>query len=240
MTTPFQFPKRNPSFQKDHEILFINGFAPETEEYGAMYERSHGDEAKKWRFQYLVIEEELERALRYVDPCDENANVFSLKFAEIIRSASNAYEIMMRDLYSKLFINNNKINICDYLVVEKHLNLAPKRIRHLAAQGTFPNHLEVCQPFMALSSWDMVSRIKPENIPKWWTGYNRIKHSNDGIKTYATLANALAATAALFLLIERVFGCRVLQGGFLTIPATTQRQSSFKSLPAWARLFMDE
>jgi hypothetical protein len=78
--------------------VFTAGFAVGSPEYRAMYERAQcGDDAKRWRFQYLSIEDQLERALRYVDPCDENAEVFSIKFAEIIRSAANAFEIMAKE-----------------------------------------------------------------------------------------------------------------------------------------------
>jgi hypothetical protein len=60
------------------------------------YRRSQGEEARLHRLRYISIEEELERAFHYVSPSEENGQAFSLKFAEIIRAAANAYEIFCR------------------------------------------------------------------------------------------------------------------------------------------------
>jgi hypothetical protein len=177
--------------------------------------------------------------LRYVDPCDENAGVFSIKFAEIIRAAANAYEIMAKELDAKFYTGNRKIKILDYLALDVHLNLAVQTVSHFAAQGAFPAHPEVCQPFARLASWDKVSVLNQNHVPCWWTGYNNIKHTNQGLKKNATLANALAATAALFLLIERVFGFGVLQGGFYEQPPVSgSGLGMLRNHPTWARLFI--
>ena len=235
----YPFPARNPTYPNPQDILYTDGFSPGNPEYRAMYERAHrGNDAKRWRFQYLSIEEELERALRYVDPCDENADVFSIKFAEIIRAAANAYEIMAKELDAKFYAGKREINIHDYLALDVHLNLVVQTVTHFAAQGAFPNHPEVCQPFARLESWDKVSILNQHHVPCWWTGYNKIKHTNLGLKENATLANALAATAALFLLIERVFGFGVLQGGFYEEPGSRGGLGRVRNHPTWARLFI--
>ncbi len=236
----YAFPARNPAYPKAHDILDTDGFSPGRAEYRAMYERAHGGDGNTWRFQYVTIEEELERALRYVDPCEENAGVFSIKFAEIIRAAANAYEIMAKELDAKFYARkgNIKLSIYDYLALDVHLNLAIQTVTHFSAQGTFPQHPEVCQPFVRLAAWDKVSVPDQNHVPCWWTGYNKIKHTNQGLKDHATLANALAATAALFLLIERVFGFGVLQGGFYKEPGPPHGIWLTRSHPMWARLFI--
>jgi hypothetical protein len=236
-STAYSFPTRNPKYPNDRDIVYTDGFAPTNPECKVMYERAQSDDAKKWRFQYVGIEEELERSMRYVDPCDENAAVFSLKFAEIIRAAANAYEIMARDLYARFYNGKDKIDIHDYLALEKHLDFAKQTVTHFAAQGSFPSHPEVCQPFVRVASWDKASAISSAHIPCWWTGYNKIKHTNDGLKDHATLANALASTAALFLLIERVFGFGVLQGGFYEMPSSGGA-TMIRNHPRWAGLFI--
>lgn len=99
--------------------------------------------------------------------------------------------------------------------------------------------------------------------PRWWIAYNKVKHSNEGLKDHATLTNAIAATAAVFLLIQRIYGFGVLQGGFYNMPSTggntvsmrnhSQRPSivveyfnpdgsgntvSMRNHPQWGRLFI--
>src|SRR5262245_4663955 len=214
----YPFPTRNASLPNPQDIVFTDGFGPPLREYRAMYDRSQGNDAKLSRFQYIGIEEELERSFRYVSPSDDNADAYSLKFAEIIRSAANAYEIMARSLYSKFYNNTDKINIFNYLALDYHLQLSGQMVSHFAALGTFPRHPEVSRPFTKLASWDRASPITNAHIPCWWTAYNEVKHSNDGLKDHATLANAMSTTAALFLLIERVYGFGVLQGGFFRLP----------------------
>jgi hypothetical protein len=51
----------------------------------------------------------------------------------------------------------------------------------------------------------------------------------------ATLANAIAAVAGLFLLVESVFGLGILSGGFVQLPGGEQQTISMQT--RWARLF---
>jgi hypothetical protein len=55
------------------------------------------------------------------------------------------------------------------------------------------------------------------------------------------MATAMAATAAVFLLIERIYGFGVLQGGFFTAPSWGTNATGhvvFRNHPQWARLFI--
>jgi hypothetical protein len=190
------------------------------------------------RYQYLGIEEELEHAFRFVSPSDDNADAYSLKFAEIIRSAANAYEIMARAIYAKFYNDTDGINIFNYLALDRFLHLADQTVSHFAALGDFPNHPEVCRPFIRLVVWNRNSRILDSHVPYWWTAYNKVKHSNEGLKDHATLANAMAVTAAVFLFIERIYGFGVLQGGFFNMPLITGKPAMIRNHPQWARLFI--
>jgi hypothetical protein len=241
----FPFPPRNPAYTHVHEILFDGGLSHTAPEYRLMYERSQGTEARLVRFQYLGIEEELERSLRYVSPSDDNADVYSLKFAEIIRSAANTYEIVGRALYVKFYNDTDEINIFHLLGLEHYLELSDQTVSHYAALGQFPNHPEVCRPFVRLLGWDRKCPTQAMHIPYWWTAYNKVKHSNEGLKEHATLANAMAVTAAVFLLIERVYGFGVLQGGQYILPSDGNNIASaggetflIRNHPTWSRLFI--
>jgi hypothetical protein len=238
MTPPHPFPPRNPSYPLDHQILYTDGIIHTAPEYQSMYEQSQYTDARLARFQYLGIEEELERSFRFVSPSDDNANAYSLKFAEIVRSAANAYEIAARALYAKFYNDSDAINIFNYLALDHHLHLSDQTVSHLAALGNFAAHPEVCRPFVALACWDRTSRTLDRHVPNWWTASNKVKHSNTGLKNHATLANAMAATAAVFLMIERIYGFGVLQGGFYTMPSTGGNTTSYRDHPKWARLFI--
>jgi hypothetical protein len=232
------FPARNPSYPHDHQIIYVGSLSDTAPEYRPMYERSQGAEARLSRFQYLGIEEELERAFRFISPCDDNAEAYSLKFAEIIRATANAYEIAARALYAKFYNDTDDINIFNYLALDRHLHLSDQTVSHLAALSDFPAHPEVCRPFGALACWDRNSKTEDKHIPGWWKAYNKVKHSNDGLKGHATLANATAATAAVFLIIERIYGFGVLQGGFYNMPSAGGNTGSIRNHPQWARLFI--
>ena len=139
------------------------------------------------------------------------------------------------------------------------MDLANRRVTHLAAFDSFPTYPEVSQPFANLAAWGRNALVAPTHIPTWWTAYNQIKHSNAGLKTHGTLANATAAVAAIFLLIEQVFGFCILNGGGYRMPtriAATQlvapvspappgapavalggNVAVFAVEPRWARLF---
>lgn len=231
----YPFPARNSKYPNDSDLVYTDGLSAGDPRYRTLYERSQGDHARFCRLQYLGIEEELERSFRFVFPSDENADAYSLKFAEIIRSASNAYEVHAKHLYCE-FYGEYDLNVFNYLALDVHLQLSEQRVTQLAAIGSFQNHPEVERPFHLLAKWDRASCVQAEHVPKWWTAYNKIKHSNDGVKSHGSLANSMGATAALFLLIERMFGFGVLQGGFYKDPEPPI--SVIRNHPRWARLFV--
>jgi hypothetical protein len=237
-TPPHPFPARSANYPNEHQIIYDGSFAHTTPEYRTMYERSQGPEARLARFQYLGIEEELERSFRFVSPSDDNANAYSLKFAEIIRAAANAYEIAARSLYAKFYNDSDEINILNYLALDRFVQLSDQTVSHFAALGDFPSHPEVCRPFTQLGGWDRNSPVLPAYVPGWWTAYNKVKHSNEGLKDHATLANAMAVTAAVFLLIERMYGFGVLQGGLYDTPSTGGSTTTARIHPQWGRLFI--
>jgi len=231
----FPLPARTQTPNED--IFFVDGHQPSSPAYRRMYDRAQGDGARLWRLQYLGIEEELERAFRYVTPCGENAKTFSFKFAEVIRGAGNAYEILCRELDGKLFGAGNDLNIYNYLALYIFLKLAPKRVVQALAVGTFPSHPEVIQPFIKLVPWDRASPVLEGHVPDWWDAYRKIKHSNQGLQQSGTLANAMAAVAGLFLVIEATFGFGILSGGYATEPADGSGWTKYGLKTRWSRLF---
>jgi hypothetical protein len=148
-------------------------------------------------------------------------------------------------LHAQFYDATHVVDVLNYLALERFLKLGGRRVVHLMAVGEFPKWPEMSQPFYKLESWDKASKVQGAHVPGWWTAYNKVKHSDAGLKAHATMANATAAVAALYLLIERVYGFGILSGGFVTLPHKVDvkhepgkgRVTTFRSVPQWARLF---
>ena len=107
----------------------------------------------------------------------------------------------------------------------------------LISLGSMYAHAEG-RPFTALAGWDRASAVRSEHVPGWWDAYNAIKHTNEGLRGHATLANATAAVAAVFLLTERIYGYRILQGGEYPVPTTTTGYWVMLNNPRVSELFV--
>jgi hypothetical protein len=205
-----------------------------------MWERAQGDEARGLRLQYLSIEGELERAYRAVAPCAQNAATFSYTFADIIRSAAGAFEVISKALCARFHELDpmSKLDVYNYLALDRFLDLSAKRVVHLLALDQFPGLPEATCPFGVVAGWDRGSEVGHSHVPQWWRAYTAIKHDLDGLRTSATLVHATAATAALFLLVQSVFGFGVLTGGWFEAPGGTVRGTTkYLTAQRWARLF---
>jgi hypothetical protein len=239
----FPFPTRNSAFPQVEDVIFVDlrqdFTSPETlATIRRMYARSCAEEARSLRLQYLTVEEELERAYRYVTPTEQNALTFSFKFADIIRGAANVYELLSKVLYARFYNSTDRLDIFNYLALDRFLALSGRRVVHLLAVGGFSSHPEVIQPFHSLTAWDQNSPVASTHVPGWWRAYNDIKHSIAGVEGKATQANATSAVAAQFLLVEATFGFGILNGGHVSVPAEdAPSMSEFGYLPRWSRLF---
>jgi hypothetical protein len=82
------------------------------------------------------------------------------------------------------------------------------------------------------------NRIEDYYIPAWWKAYNEIKHNNEGLKEYATLSNAIAATGAIFLCLHRIYGNGMISGP-LTTPDRKGHFTSFYEHVQTSKLFIN-
>ncbi|MWC27168.1 hypothetical protein [Paenibacillus sp. MMS18-CY102] len=117
--------------------------------------------------QYLSIEQQMLNSFEFVNPILSNIKTTSVRFATIIREASNLFEIISRDLYTKLFVKSTGIiDIQNFLSPDTFINLREGILSSPALQDEF-NNSNILQPFKLLETWDKNSEIKPNNIPKW-------------------------------------------------------------------------
>jgi len=211
----FPLSQRNPAL-KDEDIFFVREKYGWPDYHHVLYDRALSPEARAFKLQYLSLEEELGLAFQYVNPVEDNADAHSVKFAEIIRTAANVYEMLARTTYGRLYDPQHRIDIYNCLALDAVMKFSGRAVSSFMATTRFANHPEVARPFVKLATWDKQSMIKTEYIPDWWSAYNRIKHSIAGLSS-ATLANSIAAVGAAYIFIHSVFGPGVVSGPLPTV-----------------------
>lgn len=205
--------------QTAEEDVFFTDFQTEDEMLiQKFYTRKISKEVTIFKAQYFSIEDVLLQSFQFVSPAKENTKTFSPKFASIIKEAANLYELISRYIFCQLYDcanNNRQLNIFNYLFLEKHLNLSATQLQSTAYYDRFDQSPEVYQPFTLLQTWDKQSQINDVHIPGWWTAYNKLKHTNDGLENYATLENAIAAIGGVFVILHVIYGHGVVYGMLL-------------------------
>lgn len=206
------FPARNLSNKID-EIFFDKNKNKDTNYIKFYFKRNTSSAAISIANQFFVIEEIILDSFKYVYPFEQNAQTSSAKFATVIRESCNLFEIISRELYSKLFIVNDtyNLNIKNFLSLDFHLKLSTEELRAPTLNSYFSDDRRI-EPFATLKSWSQGQEISSEQIPKWWKAYNKIKHSINDAQSHATLENALYSFSALFLLIRKVYGDGLISG----------------------------
>ncbi|MCP1135240.1 hypothetical protein NKT34_18225 [Paenibacillus polysaccharolyticus] len=115
MTNDFQMPK------DIHTIIPSQYRGYEFEKDKAIFEIIMSDYVKRLRSQYLLIERELIKTFEYVEPNIGNYETISIRFASIIRESCNLFELVCKEIYYKLFEYKKRLNIKDFLELDKYL-----------------------------------------------------------------------------------------------------------------------
>ena len=136
-----------------------------------------------WNY-YLILERDLERTFRFVEPVDSQLDVYSDEFARIILIASTEIENAFNGLAKTIVPASSPSNIGEYCST---------------VTGRFPNFasMEMLMPrfsreFSPWSGWTTTS------APDWWSmGYNKIKHNRVEHPNAPTMRRAIDAVGAL-------------------------------------------
>ena len=161
--------------------------------------------------QYFIIEKELLATFDYVYPIQNNLKVFSSKFTIIIKNACNLFELICRNIYNAAY-GVSDVNIYNYLSLDSILHLNNIEVESEILESEFPkNTSNVLNPFNELQ-WDKNSPISEQMVPQWWISYNKIKHDMAEFPEYATMENAIRATAAVAYIIYKIYGAGVVLG----------------------------
>ncbi len=202
----------NPS--KRDEYIFPYGRVRTDQEDLFHYNRRLSREVQILKAQYFMVEKDMLSTFDYVYPVVNHLTVYSPKYASIIKSACNLYEIVSRKLYDDLF-GISDVNIYNYLSLEYLLDLRSIKIESPLLEIEFPAaSTDILNPFAELQ-WNKASLIQNTMIPSWWNAYNDIKHGFNNYANSATLHNALRATIAVACLCYKVYGSGVTLGKIL-------------------------
>lgn len=212
----FPYPR---SLVADEDIFFDPAKADDQVVAQKFYQRKISKNAKIYKSQYISIEDTLIRAFQFVSPAKANAQTFSVEFASIIKESANLYELISKNIYTQLYTCTNEqiknLKIKNYLSLDVYLNFSHRTLDSLLFFDRFNQSVEIYHPFNAISAWDRNSQIQDTHIPRWWTAYNKLKHTGESLELYATLENAITALGAIFIVINTVYGPGVVYGALL-------------------------
>ena len=155
---------------------------------------------------YLLLEDDLQEILEYIEPCNENFQTFGPKLAKLLLSAGSEIDVAFKDL----------IKIRDPKALSAHdtnanMNLYRKFAHDNLRREFYAVEIGIARSQYACTPWDTWWDFSEEGdpIPKdnalpWWTAYNNVKHHRTENYNQATLGNVLEAMAALFMLIGSI------------------------------------
>lgn len=159
-----------------------------------------------FKAQYMELDRRLLDLFSYVAPAEGNKATYSVTLATLIRNAASLFELGSRWLYPQAYeLNSGKLNIFHYLSLDLITNASSITLRSPVFYDTFSS-TQIYRPFTSLTLWDRKSVITKTYNPAWWTASNKLKHTNEGLKQYGTLENAVAAVGASFTFLHAVFG----------------------------------
>lgn len=149
---------------------------------------------------YKILEEDLVKLFHYIEPADENKNVFSHRIYELILRAATEFETNCKQI---LVANNysgspKNWDITDYQKIEQATKLSQYEIK-----------LNIWYPmglvFQPLSPW------ATQNPLEWYNDYNTVKHHRSEKFQKATLINAVHAVGAVLAVLFAQFSNYVFE-----------------------------
>jgi hypothetical protein len=177
-----------------------------TYEYNsALHHRRYEQSAKLFRAQYFALEQRLHESFRFVSPCSQNEATTSIEYADLLRGAANLFESCSRNLLNCLYTLRGDVNITHYLALDDQAKFAGKSVTCGHLHDPLKN-LEVNDPFLNSIGRQPGNLADTCHIPNWWTAYNNVKHDPSNYAANATFANAIAAVAANFVMLNQIYG----------------------------------
>lgn len=141
-----------------------------------------------WRH-YLSLEREFLEISQYIEICEKNFHVHSVKFSHLLMASASEFETVGGMVREKLGVNGTGINsILD----------AIDRI-----EGSF-KATEIGIPLHQLKLKPLEG-CAPKNPPSWWTSYNKVKHHRTTHFKEANLQNSLMSVCSLLMILAKYY-----------------------------------
>jgi hypothetical protein len=151
-------------------------------------------EARLHRQAFELCVKDLDKALEFVEGHDQNLNVFSHRFYELLLRSCTEFESRAKTLLSAHGINlKENATIRDYFPLADMYRLADC---HVFATRWNPAPLRI-SPF---ADW-----TSPTEGPSWYRAYNGVKHSRQANFGNASLRNVLSAVSAVMIILVQAY-----------------------------------
>ncbi len=142
---------------------------------------------------FLVLEDDLFKASRYVEFSEGHGNVYSIEFAHSLFAAASEVDSILKVVCDHLDSDLEHDSIGDYkrTILKKEPRFCDSTVRVRRIHMNF-------EPW---KEWQ-----EPENqSPSWWKAYNKVKHHRTFCFQQATLNNALNAVSGLLCSLDLYF-----------------------------------
>lgn len=172
-------------------------YRPMTEgRYEGDYQHDYGfaDEPTHYTRSFFLIQEDIKRLFRYIEPADQNLQTYSLEIYQLLlRTATEIEANFKAILRENKYKKNRNLNIFDYKKINKSHHLD-------AYSAEFPIWTGVKKIYSPFESW------KTQDTLDWYTAYNKCKHDRIRNLKLANFENLLKAYCGLFILLCAQFG----------------------------------
>lgn len=151
---------------------------------------------------YLSMESKLVEIFNYVEPGDENEQVYSLELYTLLLRACTEVESNFKLILNanKYSTTNDNYTMLDYMRVEKSSKLSLYKVKFKKwrkENGEYDTY--EMQPFKEFGGNAPCS-------PSWYKAYNTVKHNRETEFSKASLENVMKAIAGVLVLLYSQFG----------------------------------
>jgi hypothetical protein len=137
-----------------------------------------------WKY-FLALDEDFGQLSRFIEPCRENLDSYSLEMARMLMAATQECDVVLKEL-CRISGNSDCKNEHEY---REYLNDLFPSISGIKISCPY-FQLE----FIPFSSWESNS------TPNWWSANNKVKHHRNQHYSQACLKNVMEAISGLLVL----------------------------------------
>jgi len=132
---------------------------------------------------FISLEDDLEKASKYIEFCLANEGAYSIELAKILMSASSEVDVVMKMIGNHYGKNLGGINEYRELAQEYFPEISKEMCRLPRFQ----------MQFIPWENWN------GDTNPFWWQGYNKVKHVRNIHYDKANLKNCINSVGALMI-----------------------------------------